>query len=61
MQLPRLNGEVDAEEVAEIIVTHILTKVANVYDHRIDNEIVKELREYTKDKIELVKKETTSR
>lgn len=61
MRLPKLNGEVDSEEVADIIVTHILAKVAGIYGSRIDSETAKELREYTKEKIELVKKETISR
>lgn len=61
MQLPKINGQVDADEVADIIVTRILAKVSNIYGSRVDAETKRELEQYTKEIIESVKKEATSR
>lgn len=61
MQLPKVNGQVDADEVADIIVTHILAKVSNIYGSRVDNETKRELEQYTKEIIESVKRETTNK
>ncbi|HID0796006.1 TPA: hypothetical protein ACXDAB_003443 [Clostridium botulinum] len=61
MQLPKVNGQVDADEVADIIVTHILAKVSNIYGNRIDNETRRELEQYTKEIIESVKREAANK
>ncbi|MFT8350056.1 hypothetical protein [Clostridium saccharoperbutylacetonicum] len=41
-----------------MIVTHILAKVSNIYENRVDNQIKKELEQYTKEIIESVKRES---
>ena len=61
MQLPKVNGHVDSDMVADMIVTHILAKVSNIYGSRVDNETKKELEQYTKNIIESVQKETTNK
>lgn len=61
MKLPRINGEVDSNIVSEMIVGHILAETASIYGTRIDNKIRKDLEQYTKNIIELVKRETTSK
>lgn len=55
MQLPKLNGKVDAETVADIIVTHILAEVSNIYGSRVDSKTANSFKKYTEEIIELVK------
>lgn len=56
MQLPKLNGMVDAEEVADMIVTHILATVGI----SLPSDQKRELEQYTQRVIEVVKRETTN-
>jgi hypothetical protein len=61
MYLPKVNGQIDSDMVADIIVTRILAKISNIYGNRIDNKTKIELKQYTKEIIELVKIETANK
>lgn len=54
MHLPKINGQINSDEVADMIVTHIFAKTST---YRIDNQTKKELEAYIKEIIESVKKE----
>ena len=58
MNLPKVNGKIDTEIVADMIVTHILSQsITKHYSTRLPSEEKKELEKYVKEILDNIDKE----